>query len=120
MEKLTLVEQQTKDEAAFLRELCEEMIQQFERKNLDYGNAFGNQFQKYGPIAGVQRLSDRFSRVEALLMGSKPTLVDETIDETLVDNACYSLMIVYERFRAGVGTLNESMKRDLGRAEVTE
>jgi len=89
-------EQQTRVEAQALEELALTMISQFEKKNVAYGNAFGNQFQKYGPIAGLQRLADKFSRIEALMLGAQNGVPDESLEDTLMDSACYALMVIYE------------------------
>jgi hypothetical protein len=89
-------EVQTREEEKALRDMCEKMLAQFTKKNIAYGNAFGNQFQKYGPIAGLQRLADKFSRVEALMLGAQNGVPDESLEDTLMDNACYSLMVIYE------------------------
>lgn len=93
----------TEHEAIELDNYCSKMIRQFESKNEAYGDSFGKTFQKYGPISGLTRLGDKFGRVEALILGAKNNVPDESIEDTLTDLACYALMIRYEL---------EVMKRD--------
>lgn len=90
------VELKTKEEADFIQEICDEMVSQFKAKNIAYGDSFGKQFEKYGPISALVRLNDKFSRVESLIMGAENNVKDERLQDTLVDMACYSLMTLYE------------------------
>lgn len=86
----------TEREAFALTDMCDNMIKQFEAKNEAYGNSFGKQFKKYGAISGLVRLSDKFSRVEALMLGAENKVKDEALEDTLTDLACYALMLRYE------------------------
>lgn len=86
----------TNEEAAFIEETCLEMISQFKSKNIAYGDSFGKQFEKYGPISALVRMSDKFSRIEALTLGAENNVPDEKLEDTLVDMACYCLMTLYE------------------------
>jgi hypothetical protein len=86
----------TFQEAADLRHMAKKMIDQFEAKNEAYGDSFGKQFQKYGPISALVRMNDKFSRVESLLTGTENKVKDESVEDTLIDMATYCLMTVYE------------------------
>lgn len=86
----------TNEEAAFIEETCQQMILQFKAKNIAYGDSFGKQFEKYGPVSALVRLSDKFSRIEALILGVENNVPDERLEDTLVDMACYCLMTLYE------------------------
>lgn len=86
----------TKEEASFIDETCSEMISQFQAKNVAYGDSFGKQFEKYGPVSALVRMSDKFSRIESLILGAENKVADERLEDTLVDLACYCLMTLYE------------------------
>lgn len=92
MNNLTKTEQQ----AASMLKMAQGAIEQFKAKNTAYGDSFGKQFQKYGPISALVRINDKFSRVEALILGAENNVKDEAIEDTLVDMATYCLMTVYE------------------------
>jgi hypothetical protein len=87
---------ETKKEACVLKELSNQMINQFTVKNVAYGDSFGEQIKKYGPISGLVRISDKFSRIEALILGAQNKVTDERLEDTLMDAACYCLMMIYE------------------------
>lgn len=86
----------TKEQRKYMQEIAIAMLDQFEAKNVAYGDSFGRQFEKYGPISGLVRLSDKFSRVESLVLGAENNVSDERLEDTLIDAACYSLMFLYE------------------------
>jgi len=86
----------TEHEADFMKIKCEVMIEQFKNKNVAYGDSFGVQFRKYGPISALVRMSDKFSRMESLMTGVDNKVADERLEDTLVDMACYCLMALYE------------------------
>lgn len=89
-------ELKTKEEADFILGVTGKMLAQFRAKNIAYGDSFGKQFQKYGPVSAVVRMSDKFSRIESLLLGAQNDVNDERLEDTLVDLACYCLMTLYE------------------------
>jgi len=72
-------------------------------KNLDYGdgNPLGN-FKFSEEITGVPawkgalvRLTDKWGRIKSIVKRKdEKTYVDESLDETLLDNAVYSLIIL--------------------------
>ena len=88
------------DEAIFMTEQCYSIVEQFRRKNTAYGDSFGKQFAKYGPISVLIRLGDKFSRTEALILGAENKVDDERLEDTISDLACYCLMTLYEMNRA--------------------
>lgn len=64
------------------------------RKNQSYGDSFGRSIHKYGPIAALTRMSDKWNRVENIMLGGKNLVGDESLNDTLVDLAAYALMTV--------------------------
>lgn len=64
----------------------------FEVKNEKYGNSFEISLDKYGKIAALTRISDKFNRVENLLLNNDNGTDDETVFDTLIDLANYCVM----------------------------
>ena len=67
-------------------------------KNADYGDSFGQTFEKLGIISAVTRISDKYNRLVSL--ATKPSneikIKDEKIEDTLMDMACYCVMTLVE------------------------
>ena len=71
-------------------------------KNLDYGDGdpLGN-FKFSEEITGIPawkgalvRLTDKWGRIKSLLKKEKTYVQDETLEDTLLDNAVYSLLVL--------------------------
>ena len=77
-------------------EVCESMVVTHKQKNADYGDSFHKTFEEFGPIAGVVRLNDKLMRVNNLMKGSKQQVKDESIKDTILDMANYSVMLYME------------------------
>lgn len=73
-------------------EICDELKDMYKSKNADYGDSFGISYRKYGKISSLTRLSDKFNRIENILLGHEPTVSDETVIDTLTDLANYAIM----------------------------
>lgn len=61
-------------------------------KNQKYGDSFDRTIDQYGPIAGLTRISDKFHRMENLILTSDEGTDDESLHDTLLDMANYCLM----------------------------
>ena len=85
-----------------IAELAQTIAETYARKNSDYGDSFGRSVERYGIIAALTRLSDKFNRFENLILssngsnGSKPLVGDESVLDTLLDMATYALMTYVE------------------------
>lgn len=75
------------------KELCKSMMATYVRKNADYGNSFDKSLDKFGIVAAVVRLGDKMNRIESLA-GKKAQVTDESIRDTLLDMANYSIMTI--------------------------
>ena len=84
------------DKYATMNKLCEQIPDTYKRKNTAYNDAFGKTVQKYGPISALTRMSDKWFRIEALMMGIENNVQDESLEDTLIDMATYSLMTLIE------------------------
>lgn len=77
--------------------IAKKLAETYEKKNTDYGNSFSSSVERYGYVAGIVRMSDKFNRAENLLLGGKEALVnDESAVDTLLDLAAYSIMMAME------------------------
>ena len=48
------------------KEICEKLNKIYEQKNHDYGNSFGDTFDKLGVISAITRISDKYNRLVSL------------------------------------------------------
>ena len=80
------------------KNLCEELNDVYKRKNHDYGDSFGETFDKLGIISAVTRISDKYNRLVSLCIKSEEErkVKDESITDTLLDMANYCIMTVIE------------------------
>ena len=76
--------------------LMNHLNETYRAKNKDYGDAFGKSHEKYGAIAGLTRINDKFNRLEELILSGEQLVEDETVLDTLMDLANYSIMLYME------------------------
>ena len=97
-----------KNKVEMHKEICDGLNNLYERKNKDYGDSFGKSFNEYGMTMSCIRLEDKLNRLKAL---TKPGVIqqvqDESIRDTLLDLANYSIMTVIELDRVSGGESNE-------------
>ena len=89
-----------KNKVARMQELATQIADTYRRKNADYGDSFGISVRKYGIIAALTRMSDKWNRLENLILnrekGNVGYVADESVLDTLLDMATYCLMTVME------------------------
>ena len=85
----------SKNRTEQFREIVLEMADTYEKKNADYGNSFGETFAEVGVISAYTRISDKFNRFKAGVIGGK-TPNFESMADTLLDLACYAIMTSIE------------------------
>lgn len=80
------------------KELCKRLNETYEAKNHDYGNSFGETFDKLGIISAITRISDKYNRLVSLCTKSQEEMMvkDESIHDTLLDMANYCIMTIIE------------------------
>lgn len=76
--------------------LCRELNDTYRKKNAAYGGAFQKTLQKYGPIAALTRMSDKWGRIESLMLNPDLDNNGESLTDSLLDLANYCLMTVVE------------------------
>ena len=74
-------------------DITTDMTKTYEAKNHDYGNSFDNSLNKFGLIASIVRMNDKMNRLETLA-SKKAEVKGESIEDTLLDLANYSIMTV--------------------------
>lgn len=72
-------------------DITKEMNELYQKKNQDYGNSFDKTMDTFGIIAPVIRLNDKVNRLTNLVKSGQKN-VDESIEDTLLDLANYSVM----------------------------
>lgn len=75
--------------------ICMSLNELYARKNADYGDSFGKSFAEYGLTMACIRLEDKLNRIKALTK-QKAQVSDESIVDTLMDLANYSIMTLVE------------------------
>lgn len=83
------------DKVEQFKYITNQMSDLYERKNHDYGDSFSNSIKTFGSVAGVVRISDKFERLKQLTL-NKEQKVNESIEDTLLDLANYSIMLLIE------------------------
>ena len=87
-EPLDLIEQH--------KRICERLNKVYADKNHDYGNSFGETYQKLGAISAVTRISDKTSRLQSLVTKDEQRVDDERLIDTALDLANYAIMFAME------------------------
>lgn len=76
------------------REIVNDMADLYEKKNKNYGNSFGELFEKLGPISGLVPLHNKLDRATNLVNGGVNNF--ESLEDTFKDLACYAIMNLIE------------------------
>ena len=70
------------------------LAETLQEKNDDYGDSFTKSVDKFGIIAAVVRLEDKFNRLENLTAnGDKEKVKDESLADTALDISGYGLLL---------------------------
>ena len=65
--------------------ICGELTSIYRKKNADYGNSFSRAVEKYGLVSALTRISDKFNRLESLILHKEQEVKDESVQDTLLD-----------------------------------
>lgn len=86
-------EAQINENVAKFAKITESMLKIYELKNSDYGNSFDETCNKFGITAAIVRMYDKLNRISTLSR-KDPSVVDESIRDTLLDLANYAIMTI--------------------------
>lgn len=73
---------------------CEDLEILLQNKNKDYGNSVQRSLNKYGDIAFMVRLEDKFNRLENLFRNGQRCVEDEGFLDTVRDIAGYCVLFL--------------------------
>lgn len=76
------------------KDLLDEMLETYEKKNADYGDSFKKTHLQFGEIAGLVRISDKVNRLISLSEKDDNGAYFESKRDTYMDLANYCLMQV--------------------------
>lgn len=71
-----------------------EMASLYEKKNQDYGNAFGELFNEYGLNYSIMHLHEKLNRIKSVHKNNNAN--NESIKDSLIDLANYAVMSIVE------------------------
>lgn len=83
-------EELSEDEQTF-KEITEQMLQTYIKKNHDYGGAFERGMERDGLVVPISRMYEKIDRLHSL-KDKDPKVVEESIQDTLLDLANYAIM----------------------------
>lgn len=86
------------DEVIQFANEAKQCVELYSKKNHDYGNSFDKGMDNIGIAYGVGRIYDKMNRLITLTK-KEAQVKDESIDDTLRDLACYSMMMLAYRKR---------------------
>lgn len=69
-------------------------LETYKVKNQKYGNSFDISVEKYGLISALTRMSDKWNRIENLILTHDDGTDDESLKDSLMDLANYCNMTV--------------------------
>ena len=99
----------------------------YKAKNADYGDSVGDTYEKFGDVAFLTRISDKYNRILSLCESNDPKVKDEKLEDTILDMANYCILwLVEKEFRNQTSkddNLNVDVKVDkapCNDAEVTK
>jgi hypothetical protein len=76
------------DRVGQLKQIQQEALELFTKKNIDYGDAFA----KYGAIGVLMRIEDKLQRYLSITKNGVNLVNDEGLRDTLIDLHNYSAM----------------------------
>ena len=78
------------------KNICDSLNDLYKAKNEDYGDSFGKSYKEYGLTMSCIRLEDKLNRLKSLNKNGNAQVKDESIQDTLMDLANYSIMTLIE------------------------
>ena len=83
------------DNVTHHRMICDELNKLYEKKNHDYGDSFHKSYEEFGLTMAAIRLDGKLNRFKTLIK-VESKVKDESIRDTLIDLANYSILTIME------------------------
>lgn len=96
IKKFDELREQHPDKTSKMEALMKEQLELYKVKNAKYGDSFGISVQKYGLISALTRMSDKWNRIENLILNHDDGTDDESLRDSLIDISAYALMTIIE------------------------
>lgn len=82
--------------------ICKRLNELYRQKNADYGDSYGEQFQEYGPVAGILYLENKLRRMKQLLKNQAQVKSESILDSSddLINYAAMFRMEIEEWLKA--------------------
>ena len=77
------------------KDVLDKMYEIYEKKNADYGDSFSKTFEEFGVTSAAVRINDKNERFKKLIK-QEAQVKDESIEDTLLDLANYSVLTLME------------------------
>lgn len=77
------------------KKICDELTELYRKKNHDYGDSFHKSFEEFGLTMAAIRINDKVNRFKTLIK-SESQVNGESIRDTLLDLANYSILTIME------------------------
>lgn len=90
----------SRDRNKEFEEITDKLNTLYAKKNAAYDNSFSKTFNSLGIISAVTRIGDKYNRLENLVKNSNIDNLGESIEDTLMDLASYSIMTLMELNKA--------------------
>lgn len=90
--KINISDELVDNNVKMFASVCNHMVQLYARKNHDYGNSFDEGCDKLGASYPLGRILDKTNRLITCMEKENEMQVNESIEDTLTDLACYSVM----------------------------
>jgi hypothetical protein len=87
-------EESSNIEIETFKSITKEMSELYAKKNADYGNSFDKGMDTIGMAYGVGRMYDKMNRIINLTKGHEAKVKDEKLEDTVLDLANYSVMLL--------------------------
>ena len=82
------------DKIQEFKKIVDQMADTYAKKNENYGDSFGDTYERLGAVSGLVRLYDKLNRATSLVNGGENHY--ESLEDTFIDMACYAIMNVIE------------------------
>lgn len=93
--KLPDVDSMTENQARHMV-LLYGLNEMYAKKNSDYGNSTAQSYKEFGLLSYIIRITDKLNRIKALATGKAQKVVGESIQDSFLDMANYSVMAVMD------------------------